>query len=65
MAEQGQHAIADQIHGRLVPGKEQQDASCQKLIFGQLIALLLGPDQAPQCGPSTALIAGSKTSSQP
>ena len=42
MAQEREHAVADEIDGRLVAGDEQQRARAEHLVLGEGVALLLG-----------------------
>ena len=46
MAQQRQHAVADQVDRRLVAGDEEEDAGGEQLVLAQLVAGLLGGDEA-------------------
>ena len=48
MPQQRERAVADQVHGRLVAGHEQQDARGEQLVLAQLVARLLGGDEAAE-----------------
>ncbi len=45
MPEQGKEAVADQVHGGLVAGDEEQDAGGEQLALGEPVALLLHCDE--------------------
>ena len=45
MIQEGQEAVANEIHGRLVAGDEQQITCQEQLALGQPVPLLLGRDQ--------------------
>ena len=48
MAQEGQHPIADEVDGRLMPRDEEQDAGGEQLPFAQLVARFFGGDQQAQ-----------------
>ena len=55
VAEQGQHPVADQVHGGLEAGHEQQGDGAEQLGVGEPVALGLGRDQgAEQVGAGVA-----------
>ena len=45
VAEQGQGAVADQVHGRLVAGQVEEDDLVAQLGWGEAVAFLLGGDE--------------------
>ncbi len=45
VAQQGERAVADQVHGRFVPGDEEQDAGREQLGLAQLVAGFLRRDE--------------------
>ena len=45
LAQHGDGAVADEVHGGLVAGDEQQHHGGAQLLLGELVALLLGREQ--------------------
>ena len=58
MVEEGEGAVADQVHGRLVPGDQEQEDHCDELVFVEPLPRLfrrhesahevVAPHRAPQ-----------------
>ncbi|MCY1004369.1 hypothetical protein OV079_02060 [Nannocystis pusilla] len=45
MLQQRERAVADQVHGRLVPRQDQQEQHRHQLVLGQLVVAVAGLDQ--------------------